>query len=366
MRAPSILGQFTHDPAGPRVVFGRGALARLGPELDRLETRTAVLVAESRHADVATRDRRVVDHVDRIAQHVPEDVAEDARRTVSGVGADTVVAVGGGSAIGLAKAVALTCDVRVLAVPTTFAGSEQTSIWGMSAAGHKRTGRDPRVQPDVVLYDPDLTATMPPQVAGPSGMNALAHCVEALYGPDADPVTDLMALEGARAIARNLPEVVSPRGSAAGEDPAADTLWGAYLAGVALHHAGVGLHHRACHVLGGLFGLDHGGMNAVLLGHAVAWNAPAISRTISRLGRALDTHDVPGSLHGLARTIGAPTSLAAIGMPADGIEEASRRVVEAAADTVRPPTEEGMTALLRRAFDGQAPAVGLTAPAGAA
>jgi alcohol dehydrogenase class IV len=270
------------------------------------------------------------------------------------LGADTVLTVGGGSATGFGKAVALAVDVRVVAVPTTYAGSEMTTIWGLTDGSRKTTGKDPRVKPELVLYDPELTLTLPPAIAGPSGMNALAHCVEALYGPGANPVVSLMALEGIRALHRSLPAVC-----AAPADLAARTeaLYGAYLAGIALASGGTALHHKACHVLGGMFGLDHGSMNAVVLGHALAYNAPAVPDVMADIAAALgtDAEGAPGALHDLAAAIGAPTSLAAIGMPADGLDAAAERVAAEAAGNVRPIDAAAARRLLEDAHTGRRP-----------
>ena len=211
--------------------------------------------------------------------------------------------------------------MRQVALPTTYAGSEMTTIWGLTDGGHKRTGKDRRVKPEVVVYDPELTLTLPPAIAGPSGMNALAHCVEALYGPGANPVVSLMALEGIRALHSSLPAVCATPGDLAART---DALYGAYLAGVALASGGTALHHKACHVLGGMFGLDHGWMNAVVLGHTLAYNAPAIPEVMADIETTLGTDDAPGALFDLAAAIGAPTSLAAIGMPADGARRGGR------------------------------------------
>jgi alcohol dehydrogenase class IV len=229
-----------------------------------------------------------------------------------------------------------------------------TTIWGLTEGDHKRTGRDPQVKPELVLYDPELTLTLPPRIAGPSGMNALAHCVEALYGPGANPVISLLALEGIRSLARSLPEVC-----ATPDDLGARTeaLYGAYLAAVALASGGTALHHKTCHVLGGMFGLNHGDMNAVVLGHALAYNAPAMPGVVDDIAGALGTDDPAGALFDLSATIGAPTSLAAIGMPAGGLDEAARRVMVEAAGNVRPPEQGGIRQLLDDAFHGRRPAV---------
>jgi alcohol dehydrogenase class IV len=227
-----------------------------------------------------------------------------------------------------------------------------TTIWGLTDGGHKRTGKDLRVKPGLVVYDPELTLTLPARIAGPSGMNALAHCVEALYGPGANPVVSLMALAGMQALHRSLPVVC-----ASPDDLAArtDALYGAYLAATALASGGTALHHKTCHVLGGMFDLDHGDMNAVVLGHALAYNAPAVPDVVADIAAALGTGDAPGALFDLAAAIGAPTSLEAIGMPADGLDEAARRVVAEAAGNVRPPETDGIRQMLDDAFRGRRP-----------
>jgi maleylacetate reductase len=346
---------FTYEPTGGRVVCGAGTLRRLPAELDALGAARVLLLASDRHAapvlDVL--GERVVGHYRAVVQHVPLAAATEARALAADLRPDALLAVGGGSAIGFAKAVALEVDAPMVAVPTTYSGSEMTTIWGLTEDGRKQTGTDPRVAPRVVVYDPELTLGLPPRVAGPSGMNALAHCVEALYGPRANPVTALLALEGIRALHRSLPAVCATPGDL---EARTDALYGAYLAGTALATAGAGLHHRTCHVLGGMFGLDHGDTNAVVLGHALAYNAPAIPEALARIECALGRGDAPGALFDLAAAVEAPTSLAAIGMPADGLDEATRRVVAEAAGNVRPPEPEGIRRMLDDAFSGRRPA----------
>ena len=178
---------FERDVIGGHVVFGAGSRSRLADEADRCGATKIVVVAGASDSTlvadvVATLGARVVGRFTDVVQHVPVAKANQLRAMVSDTGADAVVTIGGGSATGFGKAASLEADVVHIALPTTYAGSEMTSIWGLTDGGRKMTGRDPRVQPDVVVYDPELTLTLPPDVAGPSGMNALAHCVEALYG----------------------------------------------------------------------------------------------------------------------------------------------------------------------------------------
>jgi alcohol dehydrogenase class IV len=200
--------------------------------------------------------------------HVPTDRAEAARAIARRATADSIVTIGGGSATGLAKAVALDLRLRILAVPTTYAGSEMTPIWGLTEGERKYTGRDPVVQPKTVVYDPLLTLSLPPSIAGPSGMNALAHCAEALYAEGASPITTLMAEEGIRVLSVGLPGVVERPDDI---DARADALMGAYLAGAAFAAAGSGLHHKICHVLGGAYDLPHADTHTVIRRFPPPW-----------------------------------------------------------------------------------------------
>jgi alcohol dehydrogenase class IV len=348
---------FAYDALPGRVVFGAGSRAALPAELDALGARRVLVVASADDdevaADVVARlGDRVVARFRDVVQHVPVAGAEAVRAATTAASADTVLTIGGGSTTGFGKAVALEQDVRLVAVPTTYAGSEMTPIWGLTSGDEKRTGVDLRVKPVLVVYDAELTLTLPPAIAGPSGMNALAHCIEALYGPGANPVVSLMALEGIRALHRSLPVVCA---TPADLEARSGALYGAYLAATALASGGTALHHKTCHVLGGMFGLDHGGMNAVVLGHALAYNAPAIPGVLADIEAALGTDDAPGALHDLATDVGAPAGLAALGMPEAGLDEAARRVVAEAAANVLPPEPEGIRRMLDDAYHGRRP-----------
>lgn len=352
-----MIGAFTLDVRQPRVVFGPGSRATIAQELDRLGARRVLVIAggheeaAAAELEAALGDRAVARFGD-IVQHVPVERAEAVRRLAREARADATVAFGGGSAIGFGKAVALELDVVQVAVPTTYAGSEMTPIWGLSEGGRKRTGVAHRVLPDAVVYDPELTLTLPPAVSGPSGMNALAHAVEALYGPGANPVTSLLAFEAVRVLHRSLPEVCSEPSDLFSRTEA---LFGAHLAASALAVAGTALHHKTCHVLGGMFGLSHADMNAVVLPHALRYNETAIAEQYARLAETLHA-DPAEALYDLARRIGAPAGLAQIGMPHDGLTEAAHRVVEEAAGNVRPPDVESVRSMLEDAFHGRPPA----------
>jgi alcohol dehydrogenase class IV len=258
----------------------------------------------------------------------------------------------------LAKAIALETGVPILAIPTTYAGSEMTPIWGITANGRKTTGSDPRVLPRTVVYDPELVLSLPPRVGAASGMNAMAHCVEALYAHDGNPIVSLMAEEGIRALAAALPRLKERA-----EDPAAraDALYGAWLSGTVLAGTSMALHHKLCHVLGGSFDLPHAETHAVVLPYALAFNAPAVPEAVARIARAIgiaDVADAAGRLHDIAGASGAPVSLAALGMPEAGIDKAAELAVADPYWNPRPFDRAAIRALLDDAWHGRRPTIG--------
>jgi alcohol dehydrogenase class IV len=255
--------------------------------------------------------------------HVPLDVVQAAVRDVDRVHPDALVAIGGGSAIGLAKAVCLERSLPIVAVPTTYAGSEMTDIWGVTNAGVKQTGRDPRVAPKLVLYDPSLTTSLGPRTSAASGMNAMAHAVEAMYAVDASDATTSRAESAIRMLAQALPRIY-----ATPSDLEARTLAmrGAHAAGHALQHASMGLHHKICHVLGGTFGLPHAPTHAAVLPRVVAFNGPAAPEAMNRIAAALGTSDAADGLHALNQTLGLTMSLSELGLRTEDIPRAAELV----------------------------------------
>ena len=349
---------FVFESLPGRVVFGVGSIERLGEEIDRLGASRALLVADPAHKPLADElaaklDRRSADVFTDVQQHVPVEAADAAREVARHSGADCVVTIGGGSTTGFGKVIALHSDIPTIAIPTTYAGSEMTPIYGLTADGRKQTGRDLRVLPRAVIYDPVLTVSLPPSVTGPSGMNALAHCVEALYGREANPITSLVAEEGIRALSRGIPAAVR---APADLEARTEALYGAYLAGAALAVVGMAIHHRICHVLGGTYGLGHGEVNSVILPHATRFNQDAAEAALKRVACALGVDDAATGLYDLARSAGAPTSLAELGMPEDRIEEAARFTSEDPPWNPRPVTLEAVLELLRDAYHGVRPA----------
>jgi alcohol dehydrogenase class IV len=331
-----------------------GAVEQLGEEVDRLGGRRVLAIAGKRAIDglLERLGPRVAASFTDVQQHVPVEAAARAVAAAAEADADCLVAMGGGSATGMAKAVALERQTPIVAVPTTYAGSEVTPIYGLTGPEGKRTGRDLRVLPKVVVYDPALTTGLPPQVTGPSGMNALAHCVEATYAPGANPVTSLLAEEGARVLARGLPRAVAHPADLAART---DALLGAWLAGAAMAAAGVGIHHQLCHLLGGAYRLPHAELHAVVLPHAVAFVAPAARPQLARLAGALGVEEAAGGIWDLGRRLGTPASLTELGLAETELDRAAEQAV---ARVVQAPRRAGVSelrALLGAAWQGRRP-----------
>jgi maleylacetate reductase len=351
---------FIHELQSGRVVFGAGSRKSVSSEVARLGGQRVLLISDEFVKTVADEladdlGNLVVHRVSEVVQHVPVELADAVSSIARSERIDVVVCVGGGSATGLAKAVALRHDVHILAVPTTYAGSEMTPIWGLTAGAEKRTGRDARVLPRAVVYDPVLTYTMPPSLSAASGLNAMAHSVEALYAQDASPIVRLIAEESVRALAEALPRVVEQPDDA---DARAGALYGAWLAGTALGNATMGLHHKICHTLGGAYNLPHAAMHAALLPYVAAFNRLAAPEAMGALARALGADDGPAGLWDLARRIGAPTSLTDVGFEPAFVNDASAIIARATITTPRHADEVGIRRVLHAALDGSRPVPG--------
>jgi maleylacetate reductase len=353
---------FVYDQPASRVIFGAGAFDRIAEEVRRLgATRALVLSTPEQRGSAEDAARRMgglsAGIFAEAVMHVPIETARAAREMARGVNADCCVAIGGGSTIGLGKAIALESALPIVAVPTTFAGSEMTPIYGLTEAGVKKTGRDRRVLPKTVIYDPELTLTLPARIAGQSGMNAIAHCVEGLYAPDGNPIISLFCAEGIRALARSLPAIVRDPGNLAARS---DALYGAFLAGTVLGAVSIGIHHKLCHTLGGSFNLPHAEVHTVILPHAVAFNSEAAPEAMriaaESLGiKASGAKSAAQGLYDLAVAIGAPVALKDIGMPAEGLERAAELATQNPYANPRAVEYDSVLELLRNAYAGRRP-----------
>jgi alcohol dehydrogenase class IV len=349
--------QFTYRSFDQRVHFGSEKVQEL-PALLR-DFNTVLIIASERWQSIVHNLQEAlpgtaVHHWPEVIQHVPQVLVDRGSAFRQKHTPDAVVSIGGGSAIGLGKALALDEYLPHFALTTTFAGSEQTNIYGISQEGGKTTGRDDRVLPHTVIYDPDLTLTMPKKLAVPSAMNAMAHLVEALYAPAGNPITRALAMEGMVAIRKGLQKIAVTDGLT----PKANEqlLYGAYLAGKCLNEVSMALHHKAAHVLGGTFGLEHSLVHTVLQGYVLAYQWPHLPvAQQADFQSALDHTFPPRQLLDLAAGGGAPTKLSEIGFKEEHIDRAAEEILKKPYTNVRPVTREGLVRLLHQAHSGQLP-----------
>ena len=348
---------FTYQSLPSRVVFGAGSLQQLAREIDALGAKRALVLSTPEQADMAGRvaellGARAVGIFAKAVMHVPIESAREAREEARRLGADCAVAIGGGSTTGLGKAIALESSLAVVAIPTTYAGSEMTPIYGITEAGVKKTGRDIRVLPRTVIYDPELTLSLPLRATVTSGLNAIAHAAEGLYAFDANPIVSMMAEEGIRATASALPELAA--------DPTnlnarSNALYGAWLCGTVLGAVSMGLHHKLCHTLGGSFNLPHAEVHTVILPHALAYNATHAPEAMRRIARALGSTGAAAGVFDLAQRQHAPVALKEIGMPAAGLDRAADLAVQNQYPNPRLLERAAIRELLQRAFEGTRP-----------
>lgn len=355
------MNPFVYDALPARVVFGANtARTHLLQEVDSLDAHRVMVIATEQERPLA--EELVSSVADRVVArfygarpHVPVEVADEAGEAARRADVDLLLSIGGGSTTGTAKAVALSTKLPILAIPTTYAGSEVTPVWGLTAHERKTTGRDDVVQPKVVIYDATLTFTLPPHIAVPSAMNAVAHCVEAFYAPKANPITSLLAAEGIRALVEAAPGIHDTPHALEHRSRA---QYGAFLAGMAFATAGSGLHHKVCHVLGGAYDLPHAELHTVILPQVMAFNACALSPAAQALGVA-DASAAAAHVFDLADRLEAPTALSALGMREDNLRQATDLVFESLGNSnPRDIGHEDVRVLLRRAFDGQRPPYG--------
>lgn len=348
--------EYVAQPA--RVLFGIGTIAQAGDELDKLGIKRALVLTTSEQVSdgkalVDRLDGRAAGIFSEAAMHTPVSVTGRALTAFELASADGIVSIGGGSTIGLGKAIALRNDAPQLVIPTTYAGSEMTAIVGQSENGRKTTLTSPRVLPETVIYDVELTRDLPLAMTVTSGMNAIAHAIEAMYSQKANPVLSMIAETGIKSLVGALSKLTG--GGPRAADARSDALYGAWLCAICLGLGGVALHHKLCHVLGGTFALPHAETHTVVLPHALAYNSPAVPDVVERLKRAIG-HDMPAAaLFDIASNAGVPVSLQALDMPLDGIDEAVRISLENPYPNPRTIEAEPLRTLLENAWHGQRP-----------
>lgn len=348
---------FVYTALPSRVVFGAGKLASIGAEVEAIgATRALVLCTPSQRARAETVGALLGDRLagihDGAEMHVPIESARKARAIAADLAADCAIAIGGGSTIGLGKAIALEAPMPIIAIPTTYAGSEMTPIYGITEGGLKKTGRDTRVLPRAVVYDPELSMTLPLGMSLVSGMNAIAHAAEGLYARDGNPVTSLMAEEGIRALAKGMPGLVE---APDGKEARSQCLYGAWLCGTVLGNVGMALHHKLCHVLGGSFNLPHAETHTVVLPHALAYNSSAAPEAMARIAAAIGADDAALGLHRMEAGLGMPTALRDLGMKEADLDRACEIALANPYWNPRPIEAGPLRALLQRAWEGAEP-----------
>lgn len=361
MTGPKMLSFVSRNSAN-KVVFGTGTFGRLAEEIRQLGAQRPLIIASSGRAHLARRaaagfGEALAGIHGHALTDVPVEAVHNARMEAVRRRADCYVAIGGGSAIGLAKALTLREGMRIVAVPTTYSGCEMTPVWSITSYGERRSGSDPRVQPKVVIYDPELTLDLPPSFSAISGLGALASCIQALCAENADPATLMMAEEGIRLIAGNLPRVVAAPGD---RGPREKVLCGAWFAGSTLGVAEDSLHNWLCDRLRAAFGLPAAQVHAAILAHVVAYRAGFAPSATDRVAKALGVDDPAAKLYDLAAAIGAPTGLKGLGVREKDFEELADVVARSREFREYAGTGEQARVLLRSIHRGHRPILRLS------
>jgi maleylacetate reductase len=348
---------FDHKTLPQRVLFGTYRARQNVSEFvaETGATRIMVLASEreAERAASVTADTRVTLNWTEIAQHVPLAIAERARAAAVHNDIDLLICVGGGSTTGMAKAIAMTTGIPILAVPTTYAGSEATNVWGLTESQRKTTGTDDRVLPAAVVYDASLTLSLPVGLSVASGLNGIAHCIDSLWAPRADPINAALAAEGIRALAAGLRLISANPVSPDGREQA---LYGAYLAAVAFASAGSGMHHKICHALGGTYNLPHAQTHAIVLPYVTAFNAASAPDAEARIAQAFQSETAVAGLLDLRTELDAPKALRDYGFDEASIPEAARIILPSIPESnPRAVSIEDLETLLRAAWAGTTP-----------
>jgi alcohol dehydrogenase class IV len=354
------MNEFEYNVNPSRVIFGSGSVKKLPAEIKRLNVSRPLLVTTPGKSNYTSQlsiliqaaSITVAGTFPYAKQHTPTTVTEEAITSLKSVAADCIVSIGGGSVVGLGKAVSIRTGVPHISIPTTYSGSEMTPILGETHKGNKTTRSDPKILPAVVIYDVDFTMTLPSAICSTSGINAIAHAVEALYAKNANPITSMLALEGIKALAEALPQIVRDPKARGPRDQA---LYGAWLCGTVLGGSSMALHHKLCHVLGGSFGLPHAETHTIVLPHVLSYNAPAIPEQMSKLATALPGSDGDAlkGLELLLETLQVPRALKDLGMKESDIDKAVETITAHQYPNPRVLEPEWIHELIRRAWAGE-------------
>lgn len=351
---------FIYEALPHNVYFGSGKYGDIKSILSKYGYNSAVILTTPNRISMAqilasTLDNVSVEIYPYARMHVPIDIVDDAIEFVSQKGVNCCIALGGGSAIGLAKAIALRTTLPVVAIPTTYSGSEMTPIYGYTEKSIKVTGRDPSVLPKVVVYDPMLTLTLPKNISACSGMNAMAHSIEALYAKDKNPLITLAAIESIKALREALPNIIVDSSDIIAREKA---TYGSWLAGMCLGSVGMAIHHKICHVLGGKYDLPHAQSHAIMLPYSVQYNRHADVEAMDKLAEVFEVNSRDNlglSIFKFNQSVGITSTLKDIGLPESGIKEVARSVCESSYYNPRSYDYDELEQLLRKAYLGLPP-----------
>jgi len=348
---------FNYQSSPAQIIFGAGSISKLSLAATELGCERLLVLATAQQKISATEVAESLGslcagvHANAV-MHTPFDVTEQAMQVVSELQVDGLLSIGGGSTIGLGKAIALRTDLPQIVVPTTYAGSEVTPILGQTEKGAKTTLRSPKVLPEVVIYDPQMTHSLPIEMSVNSGINAIAHAIEALYAQDKNPVSTMMAVAGATALIDALPLIVANQFDAEAREKA---FYGSWLCGTVLGNVGMALHHKLCHTLGGMFDLPHAETHTVVLPHAVAYNAKQVPELLMPVATALQSNNAGAGLFEFAQQLGAPTSLRELGMPEHGVDLAAEQAMANPYWNPRQLELQEIRLLISNAYYGNSP-----------
>lgn len=348
---------FMYNASPARVIFGKGTIQELPAEISRLSLKRPLLLSTAQQVSQAEVLRKILNGniagiFKEATMHTPTNVTEKALEYAKSVSADSIISIGGGSTIGLGKAISIRTGLPHICIPTTYAGSEMTPILGETVDGVKKTRSDPKILPGTVIYDVDLTMSLPASMSATSGVNAIAHAVEALYAQNGNPIITLLALEGTKALACSLPQIIQTPNDLEARTKA---LYGAWLCGLCLGSVGMSLHHKLCHTLGGSFNLPHAETHTIVLPHALAYNAPEIQGVMSQLAEVLpgSDGDATKGLNALLDTLQVKRGLKEFGMKEQDVDKAADIAVSNPYWNPRKVEREGIRELIRRAWAGE-------------
>ena len=339
------------------VVFASGAIQGLSDELAKLNFKRALVLStpeQSAHASLVCDllGEQAVGKFSEAVMHVPVETVDLAMQQAKACQADCSVAIGGGSTTGLGKALALKMQLPNVAIPTTYAGSEMTNVWGLTEDGTKQTGRDDIVVPNLTIYDPELTLELPAAISGPSGLNAMAQAVVNVTAAKPNPIISALAVDGIRALAKSLPRIMeNPRDLTA----RSDALYGACLCGGALGLGITGLHHRICHTLGGTYNTSHADTHAIILAHTVAFNEPAVPEQTQTVAAAMNTNNAAEGIYALLQSVSSKTRLSDLGIREEDLDNIARLTTAKEIPGPRAVDEAAVRQIIDDAFHGIPP-----------